>query len=77
VSTARVLWLIWCLAWAGFWVFLVFATLGFSLILAAGSVAAFWIPVGVERRPQLPPPGSQAWVTPQAPQYRPPDHYQG
>lgn len=46
MSTGRVLWLIWCLAWAGTWFFVGFATLGIGWILAALSVAAFWLPVG-------------------------------
>jgi hypothetical protein len=40
------LWLIWCLAWAGFWFFWGFATLGVGFLLAAASVGCFWIPVG-------------------------------
>ena len=46
MSTARVLWLIWCLAWAAFWAFLAPVTLFLSLIPAAGAVALFWVPVG-------------------------------
>jgi len=53
MSTARMLWLIWCLLWAGTWFFMAFFTFGLSLILTVGSVAAFWIPVG--KAPILPP----------------------
>jgi hypothetical protein len=49
VSTGRVLWLIWCLAWAGFWFFWGFATLGVGFLLAGASVGCFWIPVGKPR----------------------------
>jgi hypothetical protein len=49
VSTGRVLWLIWCLAWAGFWFFWGFFTLGVGFVLAGGSVACFCIPVGKPR----------------------------
>jgi hypothetical protein len=61
VSTGRVLWLIWCLAWAGFWTLAAFGTLGLTLILAAGSVAAFWLPVG--KPPAVPsqPPPELSW----------------
>jgi hypothetical protein len=49
VSTGRVLWLIWCLAWAGFWFFWGFATLGVGFLLAGASVGCFLIPVGKTR----------------------------
>jgi len=61
VSTGRVLWLIWCLGWAGFWLIFGWFLLGFNLVLAVGAVAAILIPVGKNQLPappqipQLPP----------------------
>ena len=49
MSTGRVLWIIWCLAWAGFWTFCAVGTFGLTLILTAGSVAAIWLPVGIDK----------------------------
>jgi hypothetical protein len=46
MSTGRVLWLIWCLMWAAVWTIAAVGTLGLTLIPAALSVAAFWLPVG-------------------------------
>jgi hypothetical protein len=56
MMSARTIWLCWCLGWAAFWFFVGLGTLGLGFILTAGSVAAFWIPVGkVPPLPPLPP----------------------
>ncbi len=56
--TGRVLWVIWCLFWAGVWAVLaLFAWTGVAATwqlvlfpaLAGGSVAALWLPVGKPR----------------------------
>lgn len=60
MSTGRVLWIIWCLAWAGSWalgtVVLPFFGIGFitwiiSLPLAVLSLLAILIPIGKVKRP--------------------------
>lgn len=59
MSTGRVLWIIWCLAWAGLWV--VISVLAFTGVaarwqlvtfpsLALASAAAITLPVGTEKR---------------------------
>ena len=64
MTTGRVLWLIWCLAWAGSWFFAGFVTFGLGFILAALSVAAFWLPVGKPPPPRLPPPPQRQELPP-------------
>ena len=57
MSTPRMLWLLFCLAWAGFWLTFGWVFVPFlNLFLAAGSVGAFWLPVGRDRL--SPPPAS-------------------
>lgn len=46
MTTARTIWLIWCLGWAAFWVFMAPFTFGLSLFVAAGAVVCYWLPVG-------------------------------
>lgn len=53
MSTGRVLWIIWCLAWAAFWFFMGFATVGLAWIATAGSIACIWIPVGKPPRDRI------------------------
>jgi hypothetical protein len=67
VSTGRVLWLIWCLAWAGFWFFWGFATFGVGFLLAALSVGCFWIPVGKPRPGVGGPPDARVILPPPPP----------
>jgi hypothetical protein len=49
MSTARVIWLIWCLGWTSFWVIFGWFLPFINLVFAAGSIAAIWIPVGKAR----------------------------
>jgi hypothetical protein len=55
VTTGRVLWIIWCLAWAGFWIIAGWFLLGFNLVLAILSVVAIALPVGKPPTASLPP----------------------
>jgi hypothetical protein len=54
MSTNRLIWILWCLAWTAFWTFLALATAGFTLILAGLSLLAILAPVG-KPRPTTPP----------------------
>lgn len=49
-STGRVLWIIWCLGWAAFWMFSLFALNIFAVVLVPLSLLAILLPVGKPRR---------------------------
>lgn len=55
MTTGRVLWVIWCLAWAGFWIIAGWFLLGFNLVLVILSVVAIALPIGKPPTPPLPP----------------------
>jgi hypothetical protein len=68
MSTGRVIWLVWCLAWAGFWFFVGIGTLGLGFIPMAGSVAMFFLPVGKGPRPLPPGGGTYPYLPPPPPE---------
>jgi hypothetical protein len=82
VNTAgRAFWVIWCCAWAGFWLTLAVlrdstspADAAILAVFAIASGLAIALPVG-KTRMYLPPPDHPVWRNPQAPP-RPGDHEQ-
>jgi hypothetical protein len=54
MSTNRLIWILWCLAWAAFWLFLALFTFGLALIPMLLSLLAILAPVG-KPRPATPP----------------------
>jgi len=46
MTTARVLWLIWCLGWAGFWFILGWFLPGLNIIMGIISITLCLIPIG-------------------------------
>ena len=50
MSGPRVAWIIFCLLWAGLWLFLGFWTLGLAWIGVPVSLLAILLPIGKEKR---------------------------
>jgi len=50
MSTGRVLWIIFCCVWAGFWLLSLMVGNVFALILVPASLVAIFIPVGKTRK---------------------------
>jgi uncharacterized SAM-binding protein YcdF (DUF218 family) len=46
MSTGRVLWIIWCLSWFGFWIIFGWFLPGINLVCAALSLALIALPIG-------------------------------
>ena len=60
-STGRVLWIIWCLSWAGFWFFAGLATLGIAWLGIPAALLCILIPVGSPPKAAAVPPGQEPW----------------
>lgn len=56
MTTQRLIWVLWCLGWAGVWALLGIVTLGVTLIFAGLSLLAIALPVGRRRPPAEAPP---------------------
>ena len=46
MSAARMLWVLWCLGWAGLWLLLGFGTAGVTWLLVLPSAVMVFLPVG-------------------------------
>jgi hypothetical protein len=50
MTATRLIWILWCLAWAAFWTFAAVGTFGITLVFTIASLLMILVPIGKPRR---------------------------